>query len=252
MTGSGGTVGRADGGSGMTGAGGRGAGDGTAGTVGSGGGGGGNGTGGSSGAGGLGSGGGDGSGGAGGGAAPQCTDITIPSCSSISSPYAMNGWVMNGNWKGYADVFGIGNHIIGPSGYDTTDNYLCAAGALTIGTDPHQQAGFAWNVNQAMSTTAAPMTATPTGGGLMVNAPGTTTTMRVNLNDATTTWCAYLPQAGGGMIPWSSFRTECWPGGQGTAYALQPFLSVQIAAPARESEPTCFCFCVVSIAPAPI
>jgi len=162
--------------------------------------------------------------------------------------------VSNGTFKGYATTFGIGiggGYILAPPDYDNEGAYTCAAGALYPNTRPESQAGFHWNVNQAMTpANAPPMTVTPIGAGLLINAPGTTRSMRVNLNDATTTWCAYLPQDGGGVIPWSSFKTECWPGGESTAYALQPFVSVQISAPARETEPTCFCFCVVSIAPA--
>jgi hypothetical protein len=179
-------------------------------------------------------------------------DLTIPSCTQTSSPNASGGWFVNGAWKGYADVFsaGSGNYIIAPSDFDLSDNYLCPAGSVGASTDPQKQAGFVWNVNQAKSpANAPPMTATPTGTGLFIDAPGTTTSMRVSLNDATTTWCANLPQAGGGMIPWSSFRTECWPGGQGTLYAMQPFLNIQIGVPSRETDPTCFCFCVVSISP---
>jgi hypothetical protein len=196
-----------------------------------------------------------GTGGAGGGGGAVCTNTTIPSCSRTTSPYSSNGWVVNGSWKGYADVFnaGFGSFIIAPSGFDLSDNYLCPAGAVGAGSNPEAQEGFQWNVNQAMSPPNAPaMSVTPTGAGLTINAPGTTTSMRVNLNDGTTTWCAYLPQANGGTIPWSSFKTECWPGGQGTAYAMQPFLSIQIGVPARETDPTCFCFCVVSISPTSI
>jgi hypothetical protein len=182
-----------------------------------------------------------------------CTDSTIPSCTATSSPTASNGWFASGSWKGYANVYaaGGGNYIIAPSSFDLTDNYLCTAGAVGASANPERQAGFVWNVNQAMTpANTPPMTVTPIGAGVLIDAPGTTTEMRVNLNDATTTWCAPLPRAGGGLIPWSSFRTECWPGGQGTPYAMQPFLNIQIAATAREAEPTCFCFCVVSISPA--
>ncbi len=193
-------------------------------------------------------------GGRGGGGGAVCTSTTIPSCTPATSPYASNGWVSNGTFKGYATTFGIGiggGYILAPPDYDNEGAYTCAAGALYPNTRPESQAGFHWNVNQAMTpANAPPMTVTPIGAGLLINAPGTTRSMRVNLNDATTTWCAYLPQDGGGVIPWSSFKTECWPGGESTAYALQPFVSVQISAPARETEPTCFCFCVVSIAPA--
>jgi hypothetical protein len=137
-----------------------------------------------------------------------------------------------------------------PSDFETADNTLCVAGNVGANSNAESQAGFAWNVNQAMSTTASPMTVTPTGTGLTINAPGTTTSMGVNLSDGTTTWCATLPAAGGGTIAWSSFKTECWPDGQGTSYARQPFKSVQMAVPADQTSSTCFCFCVVSIAPA--
>lgn len=188
----------------------------------------------------------------GGGGAPQCPFASIPSCNSVTSPYAANGWVANGGWQGYADPYfaGGGSEIIAPPDFETAANYICIAGSVGPNSSPESQAGFTWNLNQAMSLTATPMTVTPTGSGLVINAPGTTTSMRVNLTDGTTTWCAYLPAANGGTIPWSSFKTECWPDGQGTSYAMQALKSVQIAVPASQTDNTCFCFCVVSIAPA--
>jgi len=176
----------------------------------------------------------------------------MPTCSSTASPYAANGWVVEGAWKGYADPYlsGFGSEEIAPPEFDTAGSSLCAAGVVGPSSDVESQAGVEWNVNQAMTAGASAMTVTPTGTGLSINAPGATTAMRVNLTDGTTSWCAYLPAAGGGTIPWSSFRTECWPGGQGTPYAKQPFVRVQVAAVTNGTDYTCFCFCIVSIAPA--
>lgn len=188
----------------------------------------------------------------GGGGSPQCTTFSIPSCTGTSNPYATNGWVAEGAWKGYADPYlaGFGSLIDAPPDFDTAGSSLCTAGSIGATSDVQTQAGIEWNVNQAMTTGAPAMSVTPTGTGLSIDGPGTTTAMRVNLTDGTTTWCAYLPAAGGGTIPWSSFNTECWPGGQGTPYTMQPFVKVQVAAVANETDPTCFCFCIVSIAPA--
>jgi hypothetical protein len=167
-------------------------------------------------------------------------------------PRCDHGWVVHGGWQGYASPYfgGGGSEIEAPPDFETAANYLCVAGSVGPSGSPESQAGFQWNLNQAMSLSATPMGVTPTGNGLVINAPGTTTSMRVNLTDGTTTWCAYLPAAGGGTIPWSSFKTECWATGQGTSYTGQSIESVQIAVPATETDTTCFCFCVVSIAPA--
>jgi hypothetical protein len=195
----------------------------------------------------AGAGGAAGSGGAGG---FVCSDLTIPSCSGTPNGSASNGWLTSGTWHGYATDFasGFGNYIIAPAGFDQSGNYLCTAGSVGSSTDPQKQAGFSWNVNQDMSSPTAPaMTVTPTGWGLAIDAPGTTASMRVTLDDGSTSWCASLPAAGGGMIQWSSFRQECWPGGSGTPYAMQPFSRISIAAVSRETDPTCFCFCVTSL-----
>jgi hypothetical protein len=160
--------------------------------------------------------------------------------------------VTEGAWKGHAAPYfgGFGSQLIAPPDFDTAGSSLCVAGAVGASSDIQSQAGIAWNVNQAMTTGAPTMSVAPTGTGLSIDAPGTTTAMRVYLSDGTTSWCAYLPAAGGGRIPWSSFNTECWPGGQGTPYAMQPLVQVLIGAVADETVATCFCFCIVSIAPA--
>jgi hypothetical protein len=69
--------------------------------------------------------------------------------------------------------------------------------------------------------------------------------MRVQLSNGTTQWCAAIP-AGGGSIPWSMFKRECWAGGSMEAYSMQAFSKLEIIVPSNSAQPTPFCVCAVS------
>ena len=128
----------------------------------------------------------------------------------------MNGWFTSGPWHGHADVFiaGLGVTGVTPSTFTLSDNYLCLRGDADGFTSDGSVAGFVGNVKQAMTMPNPPMTVTPTGTGLRIDAPGASTSMLAALTDGTTSWCAPIPAANGGMISWSTFRTECWLGEQ--------------------------------------
>ena len=78
----------------------------------------------------------------------------------------------------------------------------------------------------------------PTGTGLQVTYTKVSgpTTIRVQIQDATTRWCAPLTTSGA-TIPYTSFNTMCWetaPPATG-AYAKQPITQVQLVAPGGET-----------------
>jgi hypothetical protein len=87
---------------------------------------------------------------------------------------------------------------------------------------------------------------TVTGTGLMVNAPGMTTAMRIQISNGTTDWCAQVPTANTAIIPWSMFRTLCF-GTTGTAFTMStPVTDVQILVPGGSAAQS-YCFCVAGI-----
>jgi hypothetical protein len=57
------------------------------------------------------------------------------------------------------------------------------------------------------------------------------------LTDANDRWCAPVP-AGGGCVPLSDFNTQCWEGGNGTAYTNQPLMRVGAVQPSKSDGET--------------
>jgi hypothetical protein len=96
-----------------------------------------------------------------------------------------------------------------------------------------------FNLNQTAGASAKG-TVTPTGTGLAVQYTntGASPIVRVQIASgtaATTRWCAPLTSASA-VIPYAMFNTECWEGGAGTAYAMQPIDTVQLIIPGGEAD----------------
>jgi hypothetical protein len=176
---------------------------------------------------------------------------------AVDSTFAMNGFGMNTSWKGYvyASTFGTTATIspdctpAGAACFSASAAKLCVSGTVGADTTYNSGALLGWNVNQAMSTssTSPPvMTAATTGTGLTIQIAGSTTNMRVQLNNGTMSWCALAPASGMGTIPWTMFNTKCWDG-TGTAYvAGTPITAVQLVIPADGTMARPFSFCLVS------
>jgi hypothetical protein len=181
-----------------------------------------------------------------------------------------NGMATNGTWSGYAYTY-IGNTpatispTCGTTGtcFMTAMKQLCVSGA--VGPDPTfgASAGFGWDIG-AMATSGAagkggstsggskPAIA-PGGSGLSYNIPGLTTSMRLQVEDAAgVDYCAAVPTANTGTIPWGMFTQKCYSNPPGTAYTpTTKITSVQVVVPTTSgTAANNFCFCVVSLGPA--
>jgi len=203
------------------------------------------------GAGGIGSGGGagSGSGGAGGG-------------SGGVIPTEVGGYLVGGDWKGYVwtGVEEAAQSTITPADFETQlQPPYCAEGSVKWTTDYSGVAIWGWTLNQppkAMPTD--PDTehgeVTPTKEGVMVNvSTDTSVELRVQIQAKDGTfWCTTLGETGNDFfIPWDSFVTECWTGGDQVQYARQPLESIMITVPgpgeADPMEDRAFQFCVNSM-----
>src|SRR5262249_12029096 len=155
------------------------------------------------------------------GAAPTAGGAASPTTSG-------GGYVVSGNWKGYAwtGATGMGSTIM-PMNFAglAAGAPFCVMGS--VAADPMYGVGMLGvNLNQAATMDAPLMTATPTGSGVMVDITNNmaSTTLRIQIQtpdgDADHRWCA--PVSGkGGMMPWSAFNTKCWDN-SGTTYAGEP------------------------------
>ncbi len=138
-----------------------------------------------------------------------------------------------GCWHGYSSVGGDTASTVTPK-----DFAACGAGCMltamgTVGPAvAPDYAGTIWlgfNLNQAAGggTTS---TVTPAGTSLVVNYTSTGPAVRVQIAAGSTRWCAPLTSSPA-TIPYTMFNTECWEGGMGTAYAMQPIDAVQLIVP---------------------
>jgi len=181
-----------------------------------------------------------------------------------------NGMATNGTWSGYAYTYvGTTPATISPdcstssaACFKTAAKQLCVSGS--IGADPTfmASAGFGWDIGGTASSGAAGKggssstskpTIVPGGSGLAYNIPGITTSMRLQVTDGDNkSYCAVVPMANSGTIPWGMFTQQCYNSTPGTAYAsTTKIASVQVIVPATSGSAAYpFCFCVVSLGPA--
>jgi hypothetical protein len=186
-----------------------------------------------------------------GGSAPGSGGAIVPPpcAGAMESTVATNGYFDNGTWHGYAYTFGPAGQVSPACPtpcYQQSGKYLCASGTLAADPTFSSVVGFGWNVNQPTSSTPVGAV-TPTGTGVRINAPGATTSMRIDINDGVNHWCAQLPAVGGGAIPWSMFRRECWAGGVNEQYPMLPFHKMEILVPSSAAQAIPYCVCVVSV-----
>jgi hypothetical protein len=144
-----------------------------------------------------------------------------------------------GCWHGYASAGGDTGSMVMPTSFGSCGMgcMLKASGMVGPATMENSYAGVVYlgfNVNQAAGASAK-TTVTPTGTSLAVQYTntGASAIVRVQISAgsaATTRWCAPLTSASA-TIPYAMFNTECWEGGAGTAYAMQPIDTVQLIIP---------------------
>jgi hypothetical protein len=168
------------------------------------------------------------------------------------------GYFTSGTWKGFAwtATFGTGN-TIAPANFEGVATWpICASGTVAGVADGSNGAMLGWNLNQAPTTDAPLATVTPSKMGVSVNITAKAAAqLRLQIqaadgaDNAMHRWCAEIGTGGDNIfVPYSSFNTECWPGGEGVAYdGTTPISQVIIQVPSAETNVN-FDFCVNSIA----
>jgi hypothetical protein len=174
--------------------------------------------------------------------------------STDSAAKPNGGYITSGGWHGYAwaATSATGATIAPKSFSGSIDFPLCASGSVESGYDNLAMVG--WNLNQANTTGAATETVTPKQKGITVgvtNKGGSTLRIQIQgpngATDATDRWCAVVPGTGG-FIAYEAFNTECWAGGEGTAYAGQPIVAAIVLVPGTNTGSVSFDFCVTKMA----
>lgn len=177
--------------------------------------------------------------------------------SGPASTFAVDGLGTTPNgWRGYlwTAVDDLGGVISPTDGF--VGNSLCAEGY----TGPYWE-GFGivgFNISQEIDPETlvggAELEIAPGGTGVSVNVVNLAgTSLRIQIqNNSGTFWCAPAP-ASSGLVPWSSFNTQCWTNefgmsNTGTYYAGQPISQVMVQAPSASNvSQTPFEFCVISL-----
>ena len=171
---------------------------------------------------------------------------------------APTGYFTSGSWKGFAwtATFGTGNTIM-PANFEGVANWpVCANGTVIGVEDGSNGAMLGWNLNQEPTTDAPLGTITPANEGISVNITANTAAqlrLQIQGTDGETNadhrWCAEIGTGGANIfVPYSSFNTQCWPGGEGVAYdGTVPISQVIVQVPSQAADVP-FDFCVNSIA----
>jgi len=178
-------------------------------------------------------GGGAGVGGATGGSA-GAGDVPCEATMVVGSDGFVRAPGASGCWHGYASAGGDSTSTVMPTTFASCGMgcMLKASGTVGAAVEP-TYAGVVYlgfNLNEATGGTKG--TVVPKGTGLAVTYTntGSSAIVRVQVSAGTTRWCAAL-MTSGTTIPWTTFNTECWEGGMGTAYGMQAIDTVQLIVP---------------------
>ena len=137
----------------------------------------------------------------------------------------------------------------------TTATQLCVSGSVAADAAYGGVAMLGINLNQSTEGgTGSELAYTPPSGGSvsvsLSNVSVSSGNLRVQIQAANATadtrWCVNI-SGSGGSYPLSSFNTQCWEGGSGTAYAGQPLQAVMILVPGSNSQAINFSFCLNSV-----
>lgn len=185
------------------------------------------------------------------------------------------GYFASGAWRGYAwtgdDGLGIGTTRTPIDFSDLADGApFCMTG--TVGPDPNDPgtmtggyegvALLGFNINQEQFGSAPGVepalgAIAPTNLGVAVNyTKASGHTLRIQLQgpngatDASQRWCAELTEpAGPEFIEYTSFVTNCWPGGTPQIpYNMSPLSAVVMTIPGDDTDPIPYNVCVSGFA----
>jgi hypothetical protein len=170
----------------------------------------------------------------------------------------ITGYFTSGSWKGFAwtATFGVGNTVMPASFEGVADWPVCASGTVVGVADGSNGAMVGWNLNQEATMDAPLGEIMPGNEGISVAITATVPAqLRLQIqaadgaDNALHRWCAEIGTGGASIfVPYSSFNTECWPGGLGTAYdGTVPITQVIVQVPSAPTDVP-FDFCINSIA----
>lgn len=163
---------------------------------------------------------------------PATTPATGGTTGATAAPAP---FLTSGTLQGYAWTSTGGGATITPV---EAGSPLCASGNVPVTDTWAGTAMVGWNIAQE-SASSVVGTTTPTGTGLTVNVSnpgGSLIRVQVQAADGATVpehrWCTELATFDSDVeIPWASFDTQCWEGGTGTAYAMEPIAAVVVLVP---------------------
>jgi len=170
---------------------------------------------------------------------------------------APTGYFTSGTWKGFAwtATFGTGNTIT-PASFEGVATWpVCASGTVAGAEDGSNGAMVGWNLNQEPTTDAPLSPITPANEGITVSITANTPAqlrLQIQAADGETNaehrWCAEIGTGGPNIfVPYTSFNTECWPGGEGVAYdGVTPITQAIVQIPSTATAVP-FDFCINSI-----
>jgi hypothetical protein len=169
------------------------------------------------------------------------------------------GYLSRAPWMGY--VFTIADSVgstVSPL-CDTTGctpawgTQACAKGKVVMNATSSGFAGLAFHANEPTSGTRS--TWTSTGTGIYINIANMPALARLQLQEEVssddTRYCAKIP-AGGGLIPFSEFKTFCWgdPAHPSKAFVVGTAVNeVTINIPGNQTADVPFDFCLIDIQP---
>ena len=172
----------------------------------------------------------------------------------------ITGYFTSGTWKGFAwtATFGVGGTVM-PASFEGVATWpVCASGTVKGVADGSNGAMVGWNLNQEKVTDAPLGTVTPGKAGVAVSITSKVAAqlrLQIQASDgadnADHRWCAEIGTGGADIfVPYTSFNTECWPGGAGTAYdGTTPISQAIVQVPSAATDVP-FDFCINSIAEA--
>jgi hypothetical protein len=174
----------------------------------------------------------------------------------------ITGYFTSGTWKGFAWTATFptgGSNTVMPANFEGVANWpVCASGTVIGVADGSNGAMVGWNLNQEKVTDAPLGTITPAKAGIAVSVTANASAqlrLQIQASDGETNaehrWCAEIGTGGADIfVPYTTFNTECWPGGMGTAYdGTVPLSQVIVQVPSAPTD-VAFDFCINSIAEA--
>jgi hypothetical protein len=187
-----------------------------------------------------------------------------------TNPEDITGYFTSGSWHGFAftatytDTATTADdpNMITPANFEgQTDWPLCVSGTVAAPSADKEYNGamVGWSLNQERMPDAPLGTIVPSLEGITVSVTAKNNSqaqLRLQIQgpngatDASDRWCTEIGTGGTNIfVPWSTFNTECWAGGDGTPYnGTSPLSQVIVQVPNDPDAALPFDFCLDSVA----